>query len=66
MLCFIIPKSHYDLLIERKLKVEPKHICIGSIKSLSEAYTIADTLPCLTEVHVYGKINKCCYIACNP
>ena len=65
MLCFVIPKRDYDLSIEGKLKVEPNCVCIGSINSIDEAQILANNFPCLTEVHITGNINKCCYIACN-
>lgn len=66
MLCFVISKRDYDLNIERELKVEPKYVCVGSIKSVDEAQALANILPCFTEIHIIGKnINKCCYITCN-
>lgn len=65
MLCFIISKRDYDLNVEGKLKVEPKYVCVGSIDSIDDAQILANNLPCFTEIHITGNINKCCYIACN-
>lgn len=70
MLVCIVDKQEYkNALIKRKYgnSVEDlKYVCIGSIHELSEAYAMANHLPCLSEVIVEKGIIPICLILANP
>lgn len=69
MLCFVVSKKQYeDIIAVDCAKPEfffESLVCIGSVNDLQEAQSIANMLPCLTEVVLLGNINQCVYIVCN-
>ena len=69
MLCFVVSKERYELVIKDKLTqnsfLEENTTCIGSFGNLQEVYNFAHTFPCLTEVKVHGVFDECAFILCQ-
>lgn len=66
MLCYIVNKLDFDKRDKGYCNNIYNFVCIGGITNLNQAYLIANTLPCLTEVRIIENKVKACYIICNP
>lgn len=66
MLCYIVNKLDFDRRDKGYCNNIDNFVCIGGISELYQAYLIASTLPCLTEIRVIENKFKACYIICNP
>lgn len=66
MLCYIVNKLDFDKRDKGYCNNIYNFVCIGGITNLNQAYLIANTFPCLTEVRIIENKVKACYIICNP